>query len=136
MLFVVMISIAYAAAINVTIGGIIFIGGFLVMFIGLWFASPVIRVSGTPGGQSLHVGGANMPFNYISNPHLLDSKDLSSIQRGRTGATAYVSIRGKLPAIAFSITDANDPHELWVFSTRRPEPLLTHIASHDVKSEE
>ncbi len=126
-LFVAMISIAYAAAISLLVGVVIFIGGFFSLLIGLWVASPVITVSGEPGDETLCVDRATIPLALIANPRLLDPKELASIQRGRSSDTAYLSVRGNLPAIALSIQDDHDPHELWVFSSRRPNPLLTRL---------
>jgi len=126
-LFIIMISIAYAAAINVQVGVLIFLVGIIGMYLGLWLSSPVISISGTGDDQILSVGQASIPLHLTTDARLLNADELVAIQRGLISATAFVTTRGNLPSVALSITDPADPHGLWVMSSRSPKILRSHL---------
>lgn len=128
-LFIVMISIAYAAAIDTYIGLVIFIVGILGMLIGLWFSSPTITISGKQGTKILSVAQATIPLDVISHPRILEVGELAAIRRGQIASTAFITIRGNLPSVAVTVIDPDDPHEMWVISSRRSKELRDHLDS-------
>lgn len=136
-LFIIMISIAYAAAINVEVGVLIFLVGIIGMFLGLWLSSPVISISGAGNDQILSVGQASIPLHLTTDARLLNADELVAIQRGLISATAFVTTRGNLPSVALSVTDPTDPHDLWVMSSRTPKILRSHLdpKGHEMATE-
>jgi Protein of unknown function (DUF3093) len=131
-LFVIMISIAYAAALSQMIGWIMFLAGTVFLILALWFSSPIITVHDDHGVTVLTVGKASIPQGFLDDPRILDRSELKQIERGHVGDTAFLTIRGNLPAVALSITDPDDPHELWVFSSRKPFAVISSLRSDDV----
>jgi hypothetical protein len=128
-LFIAMISIAYGAAINMYTGLAIFTIGIIGMFFGLWFSSPVIAIIGKQGTKFLTVAQAAIPLELISHPRILNADELVAIRRGQIGITAFVTIRGNLPSVAVTVTDPDDPHQLWVVSSRRSKVLCECLES-------
>ncbi len=128
-LFIVMISIAYAAAIDTYVGLIIFIIGIVGMLLALWFSSPTITITGEHGTRFLSVAQATIPLDVISRPRILEADELAAIRRGQIATTAFINIRGNLPSVAVSVLDPTDPHEMWVISSRRSKVLRDHLES-------
>jgi Protein of unknown function (DUF3093) len=129
-----MTSIAYAAALSQMIGWIMFLGGTVFLLMTLWFSSPIITVHDDHGVSVLTVGKASIPLRFLDDPRILDRAELKQIERGHVGDTAFLTIRGNLPAVALSITDPDDPHELWVFSSRKPVAVISSLGPQDVTS--
>lgn len=126
-LFVAMISIAYAAAISMNIGIVMFVlvlGG---IFLGLWLSSPIISITGSPGEQVFTVAHATIPLGLTAHPRVLQQDELVAIRRGHKSPTAYLTTRGNLAAVEIEVIDAADPHNVWVVSTRRPAELCGQL---------
>lgn len=124
-----MLSIAYSAAIDTTVGISIFVVGSLGALWILWITSPLILIHGPSGSEILSVGEASIPVSFVGNTRIMDSAEFLAMRRGQTDSAVFLTIRGELPAVLVSINDPNDPHKFWVMSSRKSEELLAEMAA-------
>lgn len=127
---VAMIAIAYGAAIDVRVGilimAIVGIGLVLLMY----FNAPLIEVRQNLDATLIRVGNAHIrqtagQSNEWVNPRILSAEELVAARRGQLDATAYLDVRSGMRAIAIDLVNSDDPHGMWVISTRKPEALVS-----------
>lgn len=133
LMFVLMLAIAYGAAINLFSGLVLWIVG-TILFIGLVvITSPVHEIRIEEGVPILSSERATSPIATFSQPILMDASDVHALRHGSRYKTAFGGLRGKLPAVLLTMTDPDDPHEAWILATRQPERLLRVLASLDIR---
>ncbi len=125
-----MIAIAYGAAIDVRVGilimAIVGIGLVLLMY----FNAPLIEVRQNLNTVFIQAGNAYMhqalgQSDEWANPRILSAEELVAARRGQLDATAYLDVRSGMRAIAIDLVNSDDPHGMWVLSTRKPEALVS-----------
>ncbi len=125
-----MIAIAYGAAIDMQVGiGIMVIIGIGILLF-MYFNAPLIEVRRNIDSTFIRVGNVNMQqmlgqSTEWANPRVLSAEELLAARRGQVDATAYLDIRSGMRAIAIDLMNPDDPHGMWVVSTRKPEVLVS-----------
>ena len=133
LIFVLMLAIAYGAAIDLVAGLVLWIVG-TILFIGLAvIVSPVHEIRIVAGVPRLSSERATSPVAIFSSPIVMDASDVHDVRHGSRLKTAFGGLRGKLPAVLLTVTDSDDPHEAWILATRQPERMLQVFASLDIR---
>ena len=118
------LGLAYAQPFGANIGWLTF--GVLSFGIvaGLLVNTPLIEVD----SQTLRVGRAKLPMTCVGRVQALDS-DASKLARSTNAhANAYLNLRGGIShTIIVEVTDIEDPHPYWQFSSRNPDDLVAAI---------
>lgn len=97
--------------------------GSLVMLIG---SAPTIRVA----DGVLRAGKARIPVALIGEMEAASGDEARAERGPRLDARAWLMLRGDVgPVVRLHITDPEDPTPYWLVSTRRPEALITAIAT-------
>jgi hypothetical protein len=118
------LGIAYAQPFGAFIGWLTF--GILsgAIIVGLLVSTPKIEVS----YSTLQVGRAKLPISYVGQFRHLDSAATKLARSTNAHADAYLNLRGGISdTFIVEITDVDDPHPYWQFSTRNPEKLAAAI---------
>lgn len=131
LMFVLMVAIAYGAAIDLVAGFVLWIVGTILFISVALISSPVLEIRKAPGGALLSFERAISPVTVFSNPIVMCESNMQALRHGSRFTTAFGGLRGKLPAVLLTVTDPDDPHEAWILATRQPERLLQVFASLD-----
>lgn len=132
-MFVAMVAIAYGAALDPSIGSLIFvIGGATLVGIS-WLRSPIVEIRQLGASSSIRAGGATAPSTAFAHPKILQPAEVQAIRRGTMQTTAFNGLRSNLPAVVIDVIDPEDPHQSWVLSTRKPEKIIEALGALDIK---
>lgn len=133
---IVMIAVAYGAALGVSAG--ILVAAFLVIvaIVGLWRSSPVVIVD----ARGLRVGDAALPRSAIGPVRVVRGEELTHLRRGQEpaiGLALYSVAPAWSPAeaVLVTVTDGEDPHRAWLLTSNRTAALmdaLTGYANADI----
>lgn len=120
------LAVAYAAAYGRSIGWLTFAcATAAVIIIGIP-ASPVTIVT----KSLLKVGRAGIEKQYLGDAGIVDAVRLRQLRRDRSVRNAYWAVPvGSRTAVAVAVTDADDPHPMWIIGSRRPADLLLALQS-------
>lgn len=121
---ILMVAVAYSAALGTFIGSIVFIGGIVLAGVVGVRAAPVIIV----GSDEITIGDLRLPRSAMGATRVLMGDQLDSVRRGQDpdiGVTAYTVQPPWSPrkAVVVEVIDDADPHSAWVISSRRPDVL-------------
>jgi len=112
--------------INQTVGVIVAIVLYLGIVALLLVAAPAIEVT----RDEFLAGKARLPIPVIGDVAAFDG-DEGRLERGqRLDARAWLMIRGWIdPVVRIELVDDNDPTPYWLVSSRRPEAVISALAT-------
>lgn len=122
-----MISIAYGAAFGAGLGWGVFAGLSILIGFVVYRTAPAITV----GPAGLRAGAALLPWACVGDVRELD-RDALRLLRGPAGdARTYLVLRpwAASGGIRVEVVDPQDPHPVWLISSRHPKALARAIAS-------
>lgn len=118
------LGIAYGDVYGIVFGISIAIGGTVLLYLLMFFSSPVISVD----ELVLRVGNARLPRKFVQNPQLLDKIQTLKTRRIPAPKNAYLVMRASInESVLVQVGDLTDPHPYWQFSTRNPGQLLAAL---------
>ncbi len=124
---VAMIAVAYGAALGAVVGWItgVVVGAILGTL--LWVTSP--RVAVTEG--HLEVGAARLPVTCIDAVEEVDASAIASLRGPGADARLFVALRpwSCSGGVLVTLSDDQDPHPAWLFSSRHPERVAQTLAA-------
>ena len=126
--FIVMIAIAYGAALGSMVGLVVAVGTTALALVGFWRSSPTVQVTTT----GIQAGRAHLPASAIGEVRTVRGEELVRIRRGQEaqlGAALYSVAPPWSPATAVlvTVTDTADPHAAWLIATRHGAALEAAI---------
>ncbi len=124
---VLMIAVAYGAALEPLIGlAVGIVGGAVAAWL-LWISAPVIEVS---DGQ-LRVAGACLPCTSIAEVTEIDAAGIAELRGPGSDARLFVSLRpwSTSSGVLVRLDDPDDPHPAWLFSSRDPGRVHSALAA-------
>jgi hypothetical protein len=90
-------------------------------FLFTYRTSPVIQID----DLVVQVGNARIPIKYVGTPKLLDQQQTFASRRAHTHRDAYLVLRAAIKeSVMFEVTDLEDPHPYWHFSSRQPNQVV------------
>lgn len=120
---VVMLAVAYGAALGPWVGYLVGGSGLALVVWLLWITSPTINIDGT----HLAVAGARLPRSRIAEVRELDSAAIDDVLRA--DARLFTALRpwSCRAGVVVALDDPADPHPAWVISSRRPAALVAAL---------
>lgn len=124
---VVMIAVAYGAALGALVGWALGVGLAVAATVGTLALAPVIEVT----DAELRVGPARLPRTAIAAVTPLDAEAARAARGPMADARMYVVLRTlhAATAVRVELQDAADPHPAWLITTARPEQLAHALSS-------
>lgn len=90
-------------------------------FLFTYKTSPIIQID----DLVVQVGNARIPIKYVGTPKLLDQQQTVASRRAHTHRDAYLVLRAAIEeSVLFEVTDLEDPHPYWHFSSRQPNQVV------------
>jgi hypothetical protein len=121
-----MLGVAYGAATNALVGGLVGVAAVAVVVVGLVDASVVISVD--PSGVT--AGRVHLPAAHLGPVHALDAESSRRLRGVDADARAFLVVRGWVPTgVRLDVADPLDPTPYWYLSSRRPEELASAIGA-------
>lgn len=119
------LGIAYAHVYGNPTGWLIFGIGSPLGVIAMVMMSPVIEITET----DIRLGNAMLPREFVGEIHTLNDGETKDASGHAAHRDAYIVLRSWMPySVIVSVTDLEDPHPYWHFSTRRPERVAELLA--------
>lgn len=124
---VLMISVAYGAALGATAGWLVALGTGSLAVALLVLTAPVIEVS--PDG--LQVQGAVLPLSSIADYEVVDREEIRRLRGPGSDARLFVSLRpwSAPDGVLVRLDDPDDPHPAWLFTSRHPARVTAALAA-------
>ena len=120
------LGIAYAQPFGAFAGWTIFLTTSGAVVAGLIVNAPTIRVD----ERVLRVGRARLPIQYVGQVRELNEAESKVSRSSNAHAKAHFNLRGGIKSsVIVEVTDTNDPHPYWHFSTRNPGALIAALTS-------
>ena len=114
------LGIAYAHVYGNPTGWLIFAIGSPLSVLAMVFMSPVIELTTT----ELRLGNALLPREFVGEIHTLNDGETKDASGQAAHRDAYIVLRSWMPySVIVAVTDLDDPHPYWHFSTRQPEQV-------------
>lgn len=121
------LGIAYGYVYGQLFGIVIAIISTLALYFFMLIGSPIIQID----DQTLRVGHAQIPREFLGTARLLDDVQTSATRRTPAHRDAYLVMRAAVKkSVIIDITDTSDPHPYWQFSTRKPKLVINALESH------
>ncbi|MAT61164.1 MAG: hypothetical protein CMH41_05920 [Micrococcales bacterium] len=123
--FVGTVAIAYGFAFGPRAGWLVAFAGGLLAAALLTVAATVVRID----ERVLRVGRARLPLHWVGRIVPLDEELSTEARSTRLDPAAFLSLRtsGCSTSIMVEVTDPDDPHPYWLFSTRDPEKVASAL---------
>jgi len=124
---VLMLAIAYGAALGATAGWLVALGTGSLAVALLVLTAPVIAVS--PDG--LQVQGAVLPLSSIADFAVVDRAEIRRLRGPGSDARLFVSLRpwSAPDGVLVRLADPEDPHPAWLFTSRHPTRVTAALAA-------
>ena len=124
---VLMLSIAYGAALGSTAGWLVALGTGVLAVALLLLTAPVIAVSPT----GLQVQGAVLPLSSIAEFEVIDRDGIARLRGPGSDARLFVSLRpwSAPGGVLVLLDDPEDPHPAWLFTSRHPTRVTAALAA-------
>jgi hypothetical protein len=124
---VAMIAVAYGAALGSVVGWSTGIVGCVLLGALLWITSPRVAVS----DHHLEVGAARLPVECIEGVQVVDATAIASLRGPGADARLFVALRpwSCRSGVLVTLTDDQDPHPAWLFSSRHPDRVAKRLAA-------
>lgn len=139
--FVMTVAVAYGFAFGPNAGWLVAGAGGALAATLLVVAATVIRID----ERVIRVGRARLPLQWVGRIVPLDEELSTEARSTRLDPAAFLSLRtsGCQTSVMVEVTDPDDPHPYWLFSTRHPEKVASVLrqavevdkAAHSVESE-
>jgi hypothetical protein len=116
--FVGCLAVAYGAALGTAAGILtLVIAGGLTLWL-LWITAPVVSVE----PAFVTVAGARLPREFVGEVEVVDRDRIRELQGPGADARLFVALRpwSASDGVLLSVTDPEDPHPAWLFSSRHP----------------
>jgi hypothetical protein len=125
--FVLMIAVAYGAALGALAGYVIAGAGAVLVAIMMWVTSPLLTIS----EDGLTVGRATLPLDCIGEVESLTKADITRLRGPGADARMFTAVRtwSARDGILVHVDDPADPHPAWLVSTRQPGRAIAAIAA-------
>lgn len=120
--FMIPTTILVFAPFNMTLGIVLSLVVYLIIVIPMFVFSPVIEVTDT----HLRVGKAHIDRSHITAVSAYAGSHAVAARGVNLDARAWLLLRGWInPLVRVDITDPQDPTPYWLFSSRKPEELVS-----------
>jgi hypothetical protein len=120
------LAIAYERAYQGKVGLITMLISVVVTVLATWTISPVIEVTDT----ELRVGKARIHRRHIGKVAILEARQTKhALGAGAHGSALTVTRAAIKSSVIVEISDNEDPHPYWQFSTRKPEAVQSALQS-------
>ena len=120
------LGIAYAYVYGTEFGILLTVFSTGAIYLLMYFSSPQIVID----ELVLKVGQARLPRGFIGNPRILDANQTQASRRVVTHKDAYLVMRASIKeSIVVDVTDQNDPHPYWQFSSRNPAQVASALTN-------
>jgi hypothetical protein len=126
MCMVLMLAVAYGAALGRTAGVTMAVAGSLLVGWLLWITSPVIIVT----SDALTVAGARLPLAAVAGAREVDGAEINALRGPGSDARLFVALRpwSAVGGVMVELSDPDDPHPGWLFTSRHPARVLEAMA--------
>lgn len=124
---VLMLTIAYGAALGATAGWLVAAGtGGLAVAL-LVLTAPVVAVD----AAGLHVQGAVLPLASIADCRAVSREEIARLRGPGGDARLFVALRpwSAPGGVLVTLDDPEDPHPAWLFTTRHPARVVDALAA-------
>ena len=122
--FMIPTTILVMAPINFFLGVILSLVVYALIVIPMFTTSPTITLT----EKELRVGKAHIDRAFISSVSAYSGNYAVAARGPELDARAWIFLRGWVnPVVRVDITDPNDPTPYWLFSTRKPEELVSAL---------
>jgi hypothetical protein len=124
---VLMLSVAYGAALGATAGWLVAAGtGGLAVAL-LVLTAPVVAIDAT----GLEVQGAVLPLASIATYEEVSREDISRLRGPGGDARLFVALRpwSAPGGVLITLDDPDDPHPAWLFTSRHPGRVVDALAA-------
>jgi hypothetical protein len=124
---VAMFAVAYGAAIDATVGWIIGGAGVLLLGAALVATAPIIQVD----DRVVRAGRARLPLMWVGAAEALDATAAGLARTTQSDPRNYLVLRtwASPRAVRMTVTDPQDPHPVWLMSSRHPHRLAEAISA-------
>lgn len=120
------LGIAYGSALGLTIGLAVGVFATVCFGLGLILTSPRISVT----QEHVLAGSAVLPRIALGEVHILDAQEMrNAINLLTAPASSFTTVRSWAApqGVRLDLTDAADPHAVWLLSSRKPEQLADAV---------
>jgi hypothetical protein len=124
---VLMLAVAYGAALGASAGWLMAIGGIILTVFLLLLTAPRVAVTGT----HLEVDGARLPVTSIASVEDVDAGRIRELRGPGSDARLFVALRpwSCSTGVLVLLDDPDDPHPAWLFSSRHPARVVAAITA-------
>jgi hypothetical protein len=124
---ILMLAVAYGAALGSTAGLVVGSGGLVLASLLLWVTSP--RVVVTP--HDLRVADAVLPRTSVATAERVGPDEITALRGPGADARLFVSLRpwSSSEAVLVRLADPVDPHPAWLFSSRHPARVVAALTA-------
>lgn len=124
---VVMVAVAYGAALGAPVGWATLIVGAALAAAVIWTSAPVVSVT----ADGLRAGGALLPLTAVGNVRIVDRDGIASLRGPGADARLYVVVRASASpgGLLVHIEDDDDPHPAWLVSSRHPDRMAAALTA-------
>jgi hypothetical protein len=122
-----MVAVAYGAALGDRIGWIVAGGGGALVVLLLWVTAPRLRVT----ADALEVDAARLPRASISSATVVTAAEIRALRGPGSDARIFVALRpwSSPNGVLVRLEDADDPHPAWLFTSRHPARVTDALAA-------
>ena len=115
---VLMLAVAYGAALGATAGWLVAVGTGGLAIALLVLTAPVIAVD----RDGLHVQGALLPPDSVADCRAVTREEIARLRGPGGDARLFVSLRpwSAPGGVLVTLDDPDDPHPAWLFTSRHP----------------
>jgi hypothetical protein len=124
---VLMLAVAYGAALGRSAGLTVGIGGMLLALWLLWITSPVVQIT----SDTLLVAAARLPLDAVGAVRAVDRADIAALRGPGADARLFVALRpwSAGGGVLVEVDDPQDPHPGWLFSSRHPARIVSALTA-------
>lgn len=122
---ILMLALAYGAALGPAVGWWVAIGGTLVAGGLIWATTPTVEVS----AEGLRVSRAVIPLTLLGTPTPLTRADIRRLRGPGADVTLFAALRpwSAPGGVLVPVEDPADPHPGWLISTRHPDRVVAAL---------
>jgi hypothetical protein len=115
---IIMLAVAYGAALGATAGLVVGGGGLVLVILVLSVTAPRVVLTAT----ELRVADAVLPRTSVASAVRVGPDDIALLRGPGADARLFVSLRpwSSAEGVLVQLLDAVDPHPAWLFSSRHP----------------
>lgn len=124
---VIMVAVAYGAALGATVGWLTAMAGVLIAAVLIWSSAPVVAVT----AEGVHAAGALLPLAAVGDLRVIGPDDIAALRGPGGDARIYAVLRrSSAPGgLLIDVDDDDDPHPAWLVTSRHPERMASAITA-------